>query len=184
MKTILKDRVLWYDGSITFTPDQLTDFVLNGGQITPGIYVDALNSEIESFNRLNPSLILNVKRDLDHLDQTWNIPKKYKDINIRNYVHKQLLDETEKRLKADKPFNDDEVNIRLDRIEEELELYESYDMNIIIKTIIYIVDTFKENEIIWGTGRGSSCSSYILYLIGLHNVDSVFYELDLKEFFK
>jgi len=46
------------------------------------------------------------------------------------------------------------------------------------------VNIFEENKVVWGTGRGSSCASYILYLIGIHQVDSVKYDLDLGEFFR
>ena len=41
----------------------------------------------------------------------------------------------------------------------------------------------REKNIIWGVGRGSSVSSYILYLIGVHRINSIKYELDYKEFF-
>jgi DNA polymerase III alpha subunit len=184
MKNILKDRVLWYDGSVTFSADQLADFVLNGGQITNGIHVDALNEEVKNFNKFNPSLILNVKRDLDHLDTTWNIPESYKNININKHIQEKLIAEIEKLESKGEPLSDAQVNMRIDRVKTELDLYKEHDMYIILKTIIYIVDTFKMNNVVWGTGRGSSCASYILYLIGLHNVDSVKYEVELKEFFK
>jgi DNA polymerase III alpha subunit len=184
MKTILKDRVLWFDGSVTFSPDQLADFLLNGGQITQGIHVDVMNEDITNFNKFNPSLLVNVKRELDHLYDTWKIPENYQQININKYIRGKLMDEIDKKAASTTPFTDEEVNERIDRVSEELNLYKVNDMSIILKTIIYIVDVFKQNNVIWGTGRGSSCSSYLLYLVGLHSVDSIKYELDLKEFFK
>lgn len=174
----LKDRILWYDGDITFTSDQLNDFILRGGNITSGIHIDALNAEIENFNKLNPSLKVSVKEKLNALDQTWNIPDTYKNINIGKYVTEKLKNESDK-----KKFDEKELIKRIERIETELKKYKEYDMTIILKTVIYIVDVFTKNNIVWGTGRGSSCSSYILYLLGLHNVDSVAFDLDIKEFF-
>ena len=54
----------------------------------------------------------------------------------------------------------------------------------IFKTLLYIIDTFKSQNVFWGVGRGSSCASYILYLIDLHLVDSVLYDIPMEEFFK
>jgi DNA polymerase III alpha subunit len=50
--------------------------------------------------------------------------------------------------------------------------------------MIYLVDVMRENSVVWGVGRGSSVASYVLYLIGVHKIDSVKYNLDFKEFFK
>ena len=64
------------------------------------------------------------------------------------------------------------------------------DINVIIThddfiiITFYLVDTFSENDVVWGVGRGSSVASYCLYLIGLHKIDSIKYELDIKEFLK
>ena len=41
-----------------------------------------------------------------------------------------------------------------------------------------------ENRVIWGVGRGSSVASYVLYKLGIHRVDSMFYELDIDEFLR
>ena len=42
----------------------------------------------------------------------------------------------------------------------------------------------KENKIVWGVGRGSSVASYVLYLLGIHKIDSIQYRLDWKEFIR
>ena len=48
----------------------------------------------------------------------------------------------------------------------------------------YFVDTCTNNDILWGVGRGSSVASYILYLIGVHRINSIKYNLDWKEFLR
>jgi DNA polymerase III alpha subunit len=48
----------------------------------------------------------------------------------------------------------------------------------------YLVDTLRENKVVWGVGRGSSVASYVLYLIGIHKIDSIKYDLDITEFLK
>ena len=54
----------------------------------------------------------------------------------------------------------------------------------VLKSMKYIVDTLRENGIIWGVGRGSSVASYVLFLIGVHKIDSVKYNIPIEEFFK
>lgn len=70
------------------------------------------------------------------------------------------------------------------RVLYELELYETYNMTKLLRCMIWLVDYLEEHKIFWGLGRGSSVASYCLYLIGLHLVDSVKYDLDVNEFLK
>jgi DNA polymerase III alpha subunit len=70
------------------------------------------------------------------------------------------------------------------RVEHELELYRKYDMIMHLKAMKYMVDTMRNNNVVWGVGRGSSVSSYCLFLIGVHRIDSIKYDLPLEEFFK
>ena len=42
----------------------------------------------------------------------------------------------------------------------------------------------QENNLIWGVGRGSSVASYVLYKLGVHRIDSIFYDLDPGEFLR
>jgi DNA polymerase III alpha subunit len=71
-----------------------------------------------------------------------------------------------------------------ERVLYELSLYESYNMTKLLRCMIWLVDYLKENNIFWGLGRGSSVSSYCLFLIELHMVDSIKYDLDVNEFLK
>ena len=50
--------------------------------------------------------------------------------------------------------------------------------------LIYLIDLMRTNNIVWGVGRGSSVSSYILYLIGVHKVNSILYKLDINDFLR
>jgi DNA polymerase III alpha subunit len=96
----------------------------------------------------------------------WNIPTEYKNLNIEEFLINVCPKENYQRL------------------HEELELFYKNDMIMVLKTMKYLVDTFRKNNVVWGVGRGSSVASYILYLIGVHKVDSVKYELPITEFFK
>jgi DNA polymerase III alpha subunit len=71
-----------------------------------------------------------------------------------------------------------------DRVSLELELFIKNGMYDVLHVMKYIVDTLRSNNIVWGVGRGSSVASYVLYLIGVHKVDSIKYSLPIEEFFK
>ena len=54
----------------------------------------------------------------------------------------------------------------------------------VLKFLVYLIDIMRSNNIVWGVGRGSSVSSYVLYLLGVHKVDSIKYGLDITDFLK
>ena len=96
----------------------------------------------------------------------WFIPRAYQEMNIETF----LLE------------NSPESNHP--RIIQELDLYKKHNMILMLKTMKYIVDTLRTNNVIWGVGRGSSVASYVLHIIGVHKIDSVKYNLPIEEFFK
>ena len=101
------------------------------------------------------------------VDKTnWFIPDEYKLLDIEKYLVEQCPEQNYTRLA------------------EELALFEQNNMIPVLKTMKYVVDTLRKNNIVWGVGRGSSVSSYVLFLIGIHKIDSVKYDLPIDEFFK
>jgi DNA polymerase III alpha subunit len=96
----------------------------------------------------------------------WLIPREYQEMDIEGFL----------------------VNVcpkqNYNRLIKELELYRENDMLPLLRTMKYIVDILEKNNIVWGVGRGSSVASYVLYLIGVHMIDSVKYNLPIEEFFK
>jgi len=71
-----------------------------------------------------------------------------------------------------------------DRVSEELEAFIEHNMLDLLFCLKYIVDTLRENNVVWGVGRGSSVASYVLYLLGVHKIDSIKYNLDWREFLR
>ena len=101
------------------------------------------------------------------VDKTnWFIPDEYKLLDIEKYLIEQCPEQNYTRLA------------------EELALFEQNNMIPVLKTMKYVVDTLRNNNRVWGVGRGSSVSSYVLFLIGIHKIDSVKYALPIDEFFK
>jgi DNA polymerase III alpha subunit len=104
------------------------------------------------------------KKDID--TATWFIPAEYQIIDIEEYLVQQCPTENYTRLVA------------------ELELYHQNNMMPVLRAMKYIVDTLRKNGIVWGVGRGSSVASYTLFLLGVHKIDSVKYDLPIEEFFR
>ena len=127
----------------------------------------AINADRISDLHYLPKTDLSVK-DFDKLNQSnWFMPDEYKDFEIVGF----LLDQTQ---------NEEQYQ----RVVDELVLYFQYNMIDVLKYCKYLVDTMRENNIVWGVGRGSSVASYCLYLLGIHKIDSIKFELDVNEFLK
>lgn len=134
----------------------------------PGILEHCLCSDdlTQYITRLNQEH-LNYPIPPEKIDiNNWFIPEEYKKMDIEEFLVSQCPKENYQRLL------------------EELQLYKSHNMIPVLLTIKYIVDTLRKNNIVWGVGRGSSVASYVLFLIGIHKVDSVKYKLPINEFFK
>jgi len=129
------------------------------------------NIEIEGFNlkKINQELYeINIK-DFDSICQTdWFMPDEYKEFDIVTWLFNQIP-----------PWDDGN-----DRLFEELREFELRNMIPLLQWLKYFVDTCRKNNIVWGVGRGSSVSSYVLYLIGVHKIDPIKYNLDWREFLR
>jgi DNA polymerase III alpha subunit len=73
---------------------------------------------------------------------------------------------------------------QLQRQGQELLLYQERDLFDLLRYLKYLVDVMTQHHVIWGVGRGSSVASYVLYLLKVHRIDSMFYELDIHEFLR
>lgn len=108
------------------------------------------------------------------LTENYQIPEDYKLLDLVKYIF-DLVEE--------KSFDYD-IELVYQRIEEELALFYEYDLENYLRSIIFIIDSFKENNIIHGCGRGSSVASFILYLIGVHYIDPIKYDINISEFLR
>jgi len=180
MFTQLNGRKLWYDGSVTVEAENLI-LRLKLGNSVKGIFVEKMTPEIEKFNRFvsKENRITIHENSAKPNDYSWNIPDNYKQLDIPPYVFGKAIDLIDKeRLTPEQRMD------RFHRLEKELNLYMDYGLFDVLKVMIYIIDTFKEKSVVWGVGRGSSVSSYVLYVLGVHDIDSVKFELEIEDFLK
>lgn len=151
------------------TEEQLIQGILkHGPDILDQCLVDLKNPsflkylERVSTEKLNyPSLLGDVPTT-----RNWFIPNDYLSMDIETFLIEKCPKEN------------------YDRLTSELELFKKHNMLDVLIVMKFVVDTLRKNDIVWGVGRGSSVASYALYLIGVHRIDSVKYNLPIDEFFK
>lgn len=174
-KTELKDRTLYYDGDTEVTPDRVIDLIDRGLR---DLYVSEVTDDIKQYNRLSSNK-LTKKDDIRPLSFEWNIPEKYKNLDVIEYVIDKWAVEC-----VNKEITSEDADLRAKRVSDELHLYKELNLLPILRAIIYVINTLQDKKIVWGVGRGSSVSSYVLYLLGVHDVDSVKYDLDIADFLR
>jgi len=76
------------------------------------------------------------------------------------------------------------TDAEIERVGAELLMYQERGMFDLLRQLKYIIDTWRKNNIVWGVGRGSSVASYVLYLLGVHKINSIKYNLDVHEFLR
>jgi DNA polymerase III alpha subunit len=164
-----------------FTNKDLVGMIYSGHVDKCHIVLCDPSDDIEKFNaamreQYLPELKQYIPLDVDQktfdgvCQSEWFMPDKYKDINVYEYVLG----------KAETPCPQ---HVQ-DRIWQELDAFRDRGMKDLLRYMIYLVDFMRENNIVWGVGRGSSVASYVLYLIGVHRINSIQYDLDWREFLR
>jgi DNA polymerase III alpha subunit len=121
-------------------------------------------SKLRQYKELNVASV----EQFDQVQQSeWYMPDTYLQLDIAEWLLGKCTTEEE-----------------LQRVGQELLLYQERNLFNLLRFMKYLVDTLKDNNIVWGVGRGSSVASYILYLIGVHRINSIYYDLDIAEFLK
>lgn len=165
-------------GQAILSSEQLAELILQGKNISHLNVV--FDEDIRLFQEHQAELLKEAITFLDAPEEkltfdefhkqcanTWVFPEVYQQINVKQW----LLDKCK-------------TQQEIDRVNEEYKLYEDRDLIMLLRLFIYLVDYMRKNKFIWGVGRGSSVSSYILYLIGVHRVDSLKYGFDIKDYLK
>ena len=164
---------------MVFSEDGCVNMLMRGQSIhVNGMLVDAsvdletaalMLEDVPTFIRYNElSLQAVTVEEFDHRNQgNWLMPDEYKQLDIAEYVLSLC-----------------ESEAALQRVGEELLLYQTRDLFDLLRYLKFLVDIMKQNNLIWGVGRGSSVASYVLYLLGVHRIDSLHYNLDIAEFLR
>lgn len=164
-------------GELIFSESDVVDLLMQGGDTASlnGMIVDS-TVKLESWpDIINPVPDFRQQRFHNctvqefHAQQQskWHMPEEYKNLDIA--AHVLSLCQTQEQLQ---------------RCGQELLLYQERDLFDLLRYLKYLVDVMTKNHIIWGVGRGSSVASYVLYKLGVHRIDSMYYNLDIAEFLR
>jgi DNA polymerase III alpha subunit len=104
--------------------------------------------------------------DAEHISN-WHMPKEYYELDVQNYLLERCGTDQERQ-----------------RVEEEYKIFAEKGFTKVLQFLVYFIDTLRQHNIVWGVGRGSSVSSFCLFLIGVHKINPLLYNLDYREFLR
>jgi len=166
-------------GQTILSSDKLLDLLLQGKNIS---HLNVVRDEdLDLYEKYKGELLDNVQSVfLDAPDEIltfddfhkeradeWIFPIEYQQLDVLKW----LLDKCK-------------TQVEIDRVNLEYGMYKERELVMLIRLFIFLVDYLRKSEFIWGVGRGSSVSSYILYLIGVHRIDSLKYNLPISDFLR
>jgi len=161
-------------GQLIFTEDDLCDIFYSdpNKKFDKTVLIDkpiSVNLDLDYFPKLKSCEDNKMStEEFDKKNQkNWHMPVEYKEMDIAKFI-------------LDKCNNDSE----LQRAGQELLLFQERNLFDLLKYLKYLVDIMRENNIVWGVGRGSSTASFVLYLLGVHKINSLYYDLSVEEFLK
>jgi DNA polymerase III alpha subunit len=165
-------------GQAILSSDELRELVLQGKNIghLNVVFDDDINMFLKYQDQLLNDAIVFLDRPEELLSfddfhkqcaDQWIFPELYQKMEILPWLLKKC-----------------QTQQQIDRVRLEYQMYIDRDLEMLLKLFIYLVDYMREKSFVWGVGRGSSVSSYILFLIGIHHVDSIKYSLDIKDYLK
>jgi DNA polymerase III alpha subunit len=156
------------------------DAVINLLYQNPELDISKIPTQAKQYNQALKELEIDLPQLPEHVQRSqsvvdfdcdnyaqWHMPESYTKTDVKKYL-------------LDKCGTDQER----ERVEAEYILFEQKGFTKVLQFLIYFVDTLRQNNIVWGVGRGSSVSSFCLFLIGIHKINPLLYNLDYREFLR
>jgi DNA polymerase III alpha subunit len=158
-----------------FNNNDIFEALYKGQTLSPEMFVES-NEDVKKLEEVAElkfwSPLDNYDISIEEYDSTlqsnWFMPDQYQQLDIEAWVWEQCP-----------PWDPQHT-----RVAEELAAFKERNMLDLLRWLKYFVDTCRSKNILWGVGRGSSVASYVLYLIGVHKIDSIKYNLDWQEFLR
>ena len=163
-------------GDCVYSEDAVIDLLY----ADPDLDIAKIPTEAEQYNRALAELNIDLPRLPDKVERTgtvadfdrsnyaeWHMPESYAVIDVKAYLLERCG-----------------TDIERERVEAEYVLFEAKGFVKVLQFLIYFVDTLRANNVVWGVGRGSSVSSFCLFLIGIHKINPLLYNLDYREFLR
>jgi len=169
----LYTRIIDDDGNVVYFTSALME-LLYRGEIPSEVLFPMDDPDVVMFNKFSYENYDDIYYTLPEKIPTheerkslWFYPDKYDEIDLDKYFQDLCQTDAEKN-----------------RVKLELTLYREKGFEKFLRFCIFLSERIAENGWVIGVGRGSSCASYLLYLLKIHLVNSLKYDLDIKEFLK
>lgn len=170
----LGDRRILDDGTVVCSETAAVEMLYRGLGLDNMLLEPCEDAELfnESNKRLDAGLPkIDVGQDeiYGSMDwySIWMTPDGFDSIDVREFCLSMCNDEKQRK-----------------RVIMEMDLYEQRGMIPVLQHLIFMVSDLRNRGILWGVGRGSSVSSYVLYLIGINRINPLKFDLDIREFLK
>ena len=164
-------------GQMIYNEDDLVDMIMRGITldhlsaviVEPGVSLERAGAYLQQVPELveYAFTVMSVEEFDQFKQNIWHMPDEYKQLDIAEYIL-GLCDS----------------DAKLQRCGNELLLFQERNLFDLLRYLKYLVDTMRNHNMIWGVGRGSSVASYVLYLLGVHRIDSMYYDLEPTEFLR
>lgn len=179
LETTLNDRVLRFDGVSIVEPEVVPELFLRGVQ-PQSIRVTEVTDAVQQFNSLveEQDHIKPVSQEPVQIKFDWLIGQDLLEADLAEIIG-DAFSEKIKTLN----YTEEELLKAAERLAFEIEEIKLRGMEEFFKTVIFVIRTFRSKGIVWGVGRGSSCASYALFILGLHVVDCIKFDVPASEFF-
>jgi DNA polymerase III alpha subunit len=165
-------------GRVVFQGEDVAELLMRGFDIgdlliSPDAIVDQYNQMCASHNKDSHMVApiatpaLDPQADAAERQTQWHIPAEYHDLDVRAMLRKRCQFPAETH-----------------RVTLEMDLFEAKGLLPVLRLMCFLVDRWRAAGVVWGVGRGSSVASYCLFLIGVHKIDSIHYDIDITEFLR
>lgn len=176
--TELDDRILRFDGVSIIDPERVVDFLLHGAKPSQ-LRLVATNEETDQFNEhvAEDEKLKLVDDGPVNLKFGWKLPPEFLSLDVEQHVS-VVFGERLTGLAYDSAQTEEAIT----RVARELAEFEARGLTDLLRVIIFVMSRFKETGQVYGVGRGSSCASFVLFILGLHAVDPIKFNVPLEEF--
>ena len=170
----LGDRTIYPDGTVICRQAALVERLYTGEDLAGVLCNDSEDADewqqamrLCDNNAEGPTAAVGeIYTDVNWYDH-WITPEPYRSIDLHKWLSSDCVTEEQQQ-----------------RVTMELLEMQRRNMYPLIQHLIYCVDIWRKNGVVWGVGRGSSVCSYVLYLVGVNRINPLEHGLDLAEWLK
>lgn len=160
-----RKRILLESGYSLVTTDTLAENILRGKSVDGMIVDDEYDADV--YKTLYGVDIKNPPEPV------------YEDVASTEAESMELL---LARIESSPRYRDDSVY--LDRLEAELSYFRDSQNIAFLLRVSDLIGRFKEDGVLWGVGRGSSCASLVCYMLEINDIDPIRFDIPFIELSK